>query len=92
MLQNDSHGFRFWYLPSAGEVPDFRPFLGFPDVARVYESKHLWPFFSVRVMDARRPDYSSYLQALGLTPGASPLDILSRSARETRCRSLRSPL
>jgi hypothetical protein len=84
VLQNDSHGFRFWYLPSAAGVRDFRPFLGFPDLARVYESKHLWPFFSVRVMDARRPDYAAYLKTLGLVPGASPLDILSRSGGERK--------
>jgi hypothetical protein len=33
--KNDPHGFRFWYLPTAVGVRDFRGCLGFPALARV---------------------------------------------------------
>src|SRR6202042_74188 len=61
------------------EVDGFRPFVGFPDFRGVYTSKRLWPFFELRVMDRKRPDFAEYASWLGLTSTASTLDILSRS-------------
>ncbi len=73
-------GYRFQYLEGVGgSVEGFRPFIGFPDLNRVYESARLWPFFDLRVMDRKRPDYPQYVRWLGLTVEASRLDILSRS-------------
>ncbi|WP_324666996.1 Putative restriction endonuclease, HIRAN domain-containing protein [Mycobacterium canetti] len=73
-------GYRFQYLEGVGgSVAGFRPFIGFPDLNRVYESARLWPFFDLRVMDRKRPDYPQYVRWLGLTVEASRLDILSRS-------------
>jgi hypothetical protein len=83
-LRYDSEAFEFWYLPEASQAVDFRPFLGFPDLEQVYRSKFLWPFFALRVMDRRRPDYLEYVTSLGLTPDASQLDILSRTGGERK--------
>jgi hypothetical protein len=84
MLDFDGTTFRFWYLAEAESATDFRPFLGFPELTKTYESKVLWPFFALRIMDSRRPDYAAYLQQLGLTNDASQLDILSRSGGERK--------
>ena len=59
--------YRFQYR-SIESVREFRPFIGFPDFDRVYESSRLWPFFDLRVMDRKRPDYSQYVGWLGLHP------------------------
>lgn len=69
--------FAFKYLD---RLPgDFRPFINFPHFDQQYVSKSLFPFFSQRVMDSRRPDYAAYLEALGLPPTATQLDVLGRS-------------
>ncbi|WP_373139643.1 hypothetical protein [Mycobacterium marinum] len=69
----------FQYLHGAREVDGFRPFVGFPDFSGVYISKRLWPFFELRTMDRKRPDFAEYASWLGLSSTASTLDILSRS-------------
>ncbi|WP_078354041.1 hypothetical protein [Mycobacteroides chelonae] len=71
--------YRFQYLDGAEKVDGFRPLVGFPDFAGVYTSKRLWPFFELRAMDRKRPDFAEYASWLGLTSSASTLDILSRS-------------
>lgn len=41
-------GYRFQYLEGVTDsVEGFRPFIGFPDLNRVYESPRLWPFFDL---------------------------------------------
>lgn len=78
-------GYRFQYLDGIGEsVEGFRPFIGFPDLNRGYESPRLWPFFDLRVMDRKRPDFPQYVRWLGLSTKAGPLDILSRSGGQPK--------
>jgi hypothetical protein len=84
VLDYDDVGYRFEYLPNVNRIPDFRPFLGFPDFQRPYEAQRLWPFFALRVMDRKRPDYEEYLARLGLPGDACPLDVLSRSGGEQK--------
>jgi len=85
VLDHRTTGYRFQYLEGVGgSVEGFRPFIGFPDLNRVYESARLWPFFDLRVMDRKRPDYPEYVRWLGLTVEASRLDILSRSGGERK--------
>lgn len=85
VLDHRAGGYRFQYLDGIGEsVEGFRAFIGFRDLNRVYESDRLWPFFDLRVMDRKRPDYPQYVSWLGLTVGASRLDILSRSGGERK--------
>lgn len=83
-VELDNSTFRFQYLDSAESVRGFRPFIGFPDLHRVYESPRLWPFFDLRVMDRKRPDYPQYVSWLGLPADADRVDILSRSGGEQK--------
>jgi hypothetical protein len=82
ILVEDRHSctYRFHYLKRAAAVENFRPFLGFPQLERSYRSKKLFPLFSQRVMDARRPDYQGYLDALGLSGSPGPMEVLARSS------------
>lgn len=80
VLDYDGDRYVFEYRADVTTIPDFRPFIGFPDRGRRYETNRLWPFFALRVMEPRRPDFREYVERLGLTPSAVPLDILSRSA------------
>src|SRR5213592_4251242 len=79
VLDADPHLYRFQYCPGVESVEGFRPFIGFPDFDRVYESARLWPFFDLRVMDRKRPDYAQYVNWLGLSTEADRLEILARS-------------
>lgn len=88
VLDYDDMGYRFEYLSNVNQIPDFRPFLGFPDFHRIYESQRLWPLFDLRVMDRKRPDYEAYLARLGLPRNASRLDVLSRSGGEQKGDSI----
>ncbi|VBA45629.1 hypothetical protein LAUMK191_00426 [Mycobacterium attenuatum] len=80
--------YQFQYLAGAGDVDGFRPFVGFPDLKGVYRAKRLWPFFELRIMDRKRPDFVEYASWLGLTPLASTLDILSRSGGSNKADSV----
>lgn len=71
----------FSYRSDARTEPDFHPFLAFPEFGHRYVREgSLFPFFANRVMSARRPDYSQYVEALGLSAElADPVEILARS-------------
>jgi hypothetical protein len=85
VLDHLPHGYRFQYLANVdATVSGLRPFVGFPDFTRVYTSNRLWPFFDLRVMDRKRPDFPEYVHWLGLSESASTLDILSRSGGEQK--------
>lgn len=84
VLDFNGQTYRFRYLPTASIVEDFRPFIGFPELDQIYEAQRLWPFFALRVMDRRRPDFPRYVEWLGLPPDAKQLDILSRSGGERK--------
>jgi len=75
---DESVDYEFSYLARAVRDPGFRPLLGFREVRR-YESRGLFPLFSERLMDPRRPDRADFLAALALDADASPLLVLSRS-------------
>lgn len=68
----------FRYLVDARRPP-FRPFLEFPDLERVYVSRNLFAMFENRVMPPRRPDYSAYVDSLGLPVDAAPFEVLASS-------------
>lgn len=85
VLDYDGMGYRFQYLGAVGATVDgFRPLIGFPDLDKVYESSRLWPFFNLRIMDRKRPDFAQYTHWLGLEEDASRLDILSHSGGEQK--------
>lgn len=58
---------------------DFVPFVEFPVVGKTYLGDKLFPLFANRVMSQSRPDYSKYVERLGLTPDADPITVLARS-------------
>lgn len=74
-----SDDYEFTYLRRAQEQPDFRPFVGFPDLTTVYRSSRLFPFFENRVMSSSRPDFAAFLESIGLNDGATPFEILAHS-------------
>jgi hypothetical protein len=78
-LAFDGSTHSFCYIENALRTPDFRPLLGFPDFKTHYESVPLFPLFSQRVMDPRRPDYQRYVRRLGLEADATPWEQISRS-------------
>lgn len=77
-LEVHGQSYEFRYDDRVAEVEGFEPFLAFPDLGRTYRSEELFPFFSNRVLSARRPDYPVYLERLGLRTG-DPVEILARS-------------
>lgn len=79
--EDQGHGelYSFCYLQNAKVVPDFRPFLSFPALNRIYRSARLFPLFAQRVMDERRPDFARYVSSLDLSPEATPWEQIARS-------------
>jgi hypothetical protein len=84
VLDYDGKIYRFQYFSNVSDIEDFRPFVGFPEFDRIYEAERLWPFFALRIMDRRRPDFPRYVRWLALTPDATQLDIMSRSGGERK--------
>ncbi len=66
--------FTFSYLPTtAARLP------GFSDLGRTYSSATLFPLFSQRVMDPRRPDHPQWLRWLGLEGDPDVFEVLAHS-------------
>ncbi len=77
-----THGYEFCYIRAvAGATADgFVPFPEFPSLQVFYRAHNLFPLFANRVMPKSRPDYRSFLDALGLSPEtADPMVILART-------------
>src|SRR5262245_29591138 len=79
ILWREASVYRFRYVRNIANVPDFVPFLGFPDLGAAYSSPRLFPLFAQRVMDPRRPDYGRYVATLDLARDATPWEQLARS-------------
>jgi hypothetical protein len=79
LTQSAAGDFEFRYLHGAETDPDFRAFIGFPDLHHVYRSTEQFPFFENRLMPRGRSDYSAYLGSLGLAQNADPFEVLARS-------------
>jgi hypothetical protein len=79
ILEHSAGRYCFRYLRAALDTQGFRPFLGFDDLRRRYESEQLFPLFRQRLMDHDRPDFDRYLDTLGLGESSSPLAVLGRS-------------
>lgn len=80
LLRHTQDGlYEFRYLEEAGSLARFRPFLGFSEIGRTYESPHLFPLFAERVLDQARPDRTTMCEALDLLQTAGPMEFLARS-------------
>ncbi|GAB3533630.1 hypothetical protein GCM10027403_07970 [Arthrobacter tecti] len=71
--------FEFSYRKDVEKKPLFHRIPGFDDVDRVYRSKQLFPFLAGRIMSDSRPDRGRWLDAIGASKSAGPLEILSHS-------------
>ncbi|MBN8597431.1 MAG: DNA-binding protein [Planctomycetes bacterium] len=65
-------GYRFAYTHGARTVAGFHPFPGMADLKAVYESDELFPMFSNRLMNSRRPEYKPSLVWSGFDPDNPP--------------------
>ena len=80
VLTFDGETYTFEYLPNVAGVDEFRPLLGFRDLAETYESDELFSLFRERVLDPTRPDFARVLDGLSLDPAsATPWEQLVRS-------------
>ena len=79
LLEYDGRRHRFEYLERSSRVLGFRPFIGFPKLATVYEAEELFPLFAQRAMSPRRPDYSQFLRSLDLDDTASTWEQIART-------------
>ncbi|MBK4348964.1 hypothetical protein [Lacisediminihabitans changchengi] len=79
ILTFDGETYAFNYLPNVAHVAEFRPLLGFRDLAETYKSDELFPLFRERVLDPTRPDFVRVLDELSLDPAATPWEQLVRS-------------
>lgn len=79
-LEVTPDGYAFEYEPEAAREPGFEGFAAFPDFRRRYRSNRLFSFFANRVLSPRRPEYTTYLDALALEDDAlTPVEMLARS-------------
>ena len=73
--------YRFYYTKGAKklkEMGNFEPFGSMKDLDSVYESDHLFPIFTNRMLSDSRPEYKRHLDWLGSTvDGNDPLTILA---------------
>lgn len=79
LLAKVDQTYEFCYVRNAASLPGFAPFVGFPKLDQRYRSDRLFPLFSQRVMDPRRPDYGRFIRSLDLSADATPWEQLARS-------------
>ncbi|MFV2058896.1 MAG: HIRAN domain-containing protein [Thiohalomonadales bacterium] len=80
-LSKENSEFSFVYTQGAEEVPNFTPFGRMKDLHAIYKSDTLFPLFSNRVLPKSRPEYSDYMNWLGLNESNyDEMEELSRTA------------
>lgn len=79
-LQSQDNGYTFNYTHGAKKSEKFTPFSGMTDLGKKYVSKDLFPLFKNRLLSPKRPEYSKFIEWLGLSKdNASPIEVLARS-------------
>lgn len=79
-LTHHADTFAFSYTRAAEGIEGFRPLPGLRDLHASYESTRLPSVFEQRVMHPERPDYSTYLESIGLEPSqATPWEQIVHS-------------
>ena len=79
-LTYDGRTYQFTYTRGAKASKNFLPFGRMTDLNRAYSSDKLFPLFANRILSPTRPEYSDYLDWLGLDESkANELDVLERS-------------
>lgn len=70
--------FEFTYTEQARRHERFTPFPAFPNLDESYRSAELFPYFSVRLIDAADPNYEAVMDAIGLAGrAATPVELLA---------------
>lgn len=76
----DGHTYTFCYTYGAAQTDGFRALPGLRDISRPYQSDQLFPVFAQRSMDPSRPDFTRYVERLGLSPeSATPWEQIIHS-------------
>ena len=83
-LKSDVAGsdYHFHYTKGAERAQKeagFPLLLEFPDLRKKYRSSELFPIFKNRVMSRKRPEFAEYMNSLGLSETADPIQILAAS-------------
>lgn len=85
-LSAENSSYRFVYIQSAKEAHQkcgFQPLETFPSFEQIYESDKLFPLFANRLPSVSRPDYTSFVDYLNLSPQEKdPIVLLGRSSGE----------
>ena len=85
VLAKEHDYYSFAYLKRVSKATGFRPFAGFEDMSRLYQSDTLFDFFESRVLSAKRPDFRSYVEKLDLeVHQATPWELLVKSSGRTK--------
>lgn len=69
-LTHEQDGYVFVYTHGASQLPGFVPFGRMQNLNDKYVSEKIFPLFSNRLLPKSRPEYSEYLNWLGLTPSS----------------------
>jgi len=83
-LTREDEKYHFVYTDGANKLPNFIPFAAMKDLYTEYVSEELFPLFSNRVLPKSRPEYSEYLEWLGLAN--VQYDVLEELARTAGLR------
>lgn len=79
-LTESERGYQFNYTKGSLKARNFVPFSGMEDLNKSYVSNELFPLFQNRLLSERRPEYSNFINWLGLEGDEiTPLNILARS-------------
>ena len=79
-LTRDDHLYRFVYTRGAEKMKNFSPFGMMTDLKKEYISDDLFPLFANRTLAKSRPEYSEYLEWLGMSSKTyDELDELART-------------
>jgi HipA-like protein len=82
VLAKEGPEFVFKYAESFLQRTDLPSLSAFPDRTREYRSRHLWPFFAVRLPPLDREDIAEIVRAQALDP-ADPMALLAVLGRKT---------
>ena len=80
-LEEAAQQFVFRYADDYKRLPGAVPISAFPDLAEVYESKDLWPFFAVRIPPSKRPDVRELIESKKLTEESTLRRLVELSPR-----------
>lgn len=76
-LTREGQEWVFSYSEAFGRQRQVAPLVNFPMVGRVYRSKELWPFFTLRIPSTTQANVKAYLRERGQTQ-AEAADLMKK--------------